>query len=264
MIGKSSAPARSGFAVGRHVVRRAAGVGFVIFSTYVAVVSSEAPAAAADLSLPAPPQQYNWTGLYLGAGVGFEGSTATANGTALAASASLPLQVSGVMGSAFAGYNWQIPGWSENSSVVVGLEIDGIGADQTGARSGTVGPETFAETLKVPVLGTFRARFGLPVGLYGAWLLYGTAGVGFGMFDSRASVSGPVVGLLNQSYSGAAWTIGGGVEYGLTRDWSLRAEYLFVDSGTITNQSPLLASNVSFRLSRVFENIARIGFGYHF
>ena len=68
------------------------------------------------------------------------------------------------------------------------------------------------------------------------------------------------------------WTVGAGVEYALTRQWSLKGEYLYVDLGkTGANASTLTpalpAGFGSFNGSTAVAltaNIGRVGLNYHF
>ena len=75
-------------------------------------------------------------------------------------------------------------------------------------------------------------------------LVYGTAGLAFG--DLEANVLG-----FKESHIGFGWTAGLGLELGLTQNWSVRAEYLYVGLGSnnfgITGRSHDLDSNV-FRM----------------
>jgi outer membrane immunogenic protein len=80
------------------------------------------------------------------------------------------------------------------------------------------------------------------------------------------------------TYAGSAsptrsgWTIGGGVEWAFANNWSVKAEYLYLDFGTWSYISPntsnaggpaaptfTFATNVRSR-----EQIARIGVNYRF
>jgi outer membrane immunogenic protein len=77
--------------------------------------------------------------------------------------------------------------------------------------------------------GTFRGRFGYtfkyPV------LIYGTGGLAYGHVKSKTHVD--FTSALDQ-YEGSSscwrigWTLGGGVEWGFTRHWSLKTEYLYL------------------------------------
>ena len=66
----------------------------------------------------------------------------------------------------------------------------------------------------------------------------------------------------------AGWTVGGGLEYALGRNWTAKAEYLYVDLGTISAFADS-ATAPGFGLSNVSSskltlNILRAGFNYKF
>src|SRR5581483_7145033 len=118
------------------------------------------PALAADLPARAPMYTkapvavaYSWTGLYIGGHVGgawaqwTTDTTVTATG-ALTASDSGTL--SGVIGGAQLGYNWQV------NNMVWGLETDISASGQS--RSSTVGGVVYSDS--IPWFGTTRVRAG--------------------------------------------------------------------------------------------------------
>jgi outer membrane immunogenic protein len=65
----------------------------------------------------------------------------------------------------------------------------------------------------------------------------------------------------------AGWTVGGGVEYAIARNWSIRGEYLHVDLGSANTTgmlTPALAGITQTGTVRVTTEIARGGLNYHF
>ena len=67
------------------------------------------------------------------------------------------------------------------------------------------------------------------------------------------------------------WTIGAGVETPVWDHWSVKAEYLYVDLGTVTNSfsAPLDPSQVQTTISTtsvstIHDHIVRFGVNYHF
>jgi outer membrane immunogenic protein len=82
----------------------------------------------------------------------------------------------------------------------------------------------------VNYLGTLRARLGV---MAGPMLIYGTAGFAFADLDNRLVVSyyGQRVGSDEASSWHKGWTAGLGVEYPITPNIALGAEYLYVDMG---------------------------------
>ena len=67
----------------------------------------------------------------------------------------------------------------------------------------------------------------------------------------------------------AGWTIGVGTEWAFTNNWSVKAEYLYVDLGNSTWLSfPAgRAANLATNLTETFQNrynIVRVGINYKF
>ena len=137
----------------------------------------------------------SWAGPYIGGNVGYAWGSVDNNLT----------KPSGFVGGVQAGYNWQQGPW------VFGLEgdIQATGADDTFA------PWKFSN----PWFGTVRGRGGYA---FNNILVYGTVGLAFG--ELRANTFG-----LTESHTNVGWTAGIGAEVGLTRNWSAKVEYLYVD-----------------------------------
>jgi outer membrane immunogenic protein len=190
----------------------------------MAAVSS-APATAADLYRKAPAYAaaplniYNWNGFYVGANLGYQWGKVT----------NWPSpSPSGITGGGQVGYNWQVhPNW------VLGIEADlqGSGANDTFA----------AYKFSNPWFGTLRGRVGYAMNNV---LFYGTGGLAYGGVNVD-------FGPFSEWQTHLGWTVGGGVEVGLTPNWSAKAEYLYVrleDRGyVLTGVQNGLQSNV-FRL----------------
>lgn len=132
-----------------------------------------------------------------------------------------------------AGYNWQFPG----SGFVAGLEG---GLDFTNISDGAY---------SVNYLGLIRARLGFA---FDRFMLFGTLGYAFGQGQYE------VAGLSNDQTHGG-WTIGAGGEFALDRNWSARAEYLYVDLGSSTYNSLAGPASLGFD-----GNIIRGGVNYRF
>jgi outer membrane immunogenic protein len=170
------------------------------FGALLAVAAVSGAAEAADL-VPglAPIRGYSWQGPYVGANLGYLWGTTTNN----------PTQPSGVSGGLQVGYNLQ------GGPIVAGIEAD---LQLSGAED-RFAPWKFSN----PWFGTLRGRVGYATGNL---LFYGTVGLAYGALTAENTLTG-----VSQSGTGAGWAAGGGVEFGLTADWSARAEYLYVDLG---------------------------------
>ena len=204
-------------------------------------------AVAADLSVaplykappPAVAPAYNWSGFYLGINGG--GGWGHSNWD----TSSDRIGLSGGLVGGTAGYNWQI------GSAVLGLEGDIDWANLKGTSSSTLCPAgcSTSDTW----LSTVRGRAGYA---FGGVLPYLTGGLAVG--DIRAATPG----FAGASNTSAGWTAGGGIEFGLTGNWSAKAEYLYVDLGKFncgTACNGLPTDNVSMH-----DNVVRAGVNYRF
>jgi len=97
-----------------------------------------------------------------------------------------------------------------------------------------------------PWFGTIRGRVGYTMNNV---MLYATFGLAYG----GATIE---TGGLSESNTHVGWAAGGGMEVGLTPNWSAKAEYLFVD---LSNQHYVLFGNTGFE-----SNLLRLGVNYRF
>jgi outer membrane immunogenic protein len=157
------------------------------------------PACAADMArsypVAAPYSAFSWAGPYFGANLGYQWGSVANSGA----------DPNGFMGGLQIGYNWQA------SQFVYGIETD---AQLTGADDSSGGRK-----FSLPWFGTLRGRAGVAVN---NMLFYGTGGLAYG--GSKVEAIG-----LSETHSHFGWTVGAGVEVGLTPNWSAKVEYLFVN-----------------------------------
>jgi outer membrane immunogenic protein len=253
-------------------------------TTFVALTGT--PALAADMPLKAPPLApapvWTWTGFYIGGNVGygwgtgelsavFGSSFSPAQAAALTPLATPTLKPQGVLGGVQAGYNFQ------NGNFLVGVEADfdlsGIKASQsTGSITFPLGlallNRSFSEADRLKWLSTGRARAGLTMS---NWLAYVTGGVAVGQRDFTQAIITDVNFnnlVSTTSATKVGWTVGGGLEYMAARNWTVKAEYLFVDLGSIStfadsNTAPGFGVNVTTS-EKLTLHIARVGVNYKF
>ena len=261
-------------------------LGTIGIAAYAALIGC--PALAADMAVkappPAPPPQYNWTGFYIGGTAGWAwgsfdptSSTATVpvgeintDVPAINAAGVQRIKPSGFIGGFEAGYNWQ------PSNLLFGLEGDIESFHLHGSAStgpvvyhGGAGTFTLTSTASTDWLATARGRLGYAAG---NWLFYATGGFAFtdlhGNFSfSETAFGGSEAASLSSSKTGYA--VGGGVEASLSRQWSVKAEYLFVDFGRVsafgTAAGGVLIPTYPFTHTIDLKaNLARIGLNYHF
>jgi outer membrane immunogenic protein len=255
----------------------------------MALVGSAASAAdlpyrpAPPVYLP-PPPIFSWTGFYLGGQAGYawardNGSinnpapltipavvaTAAAFGIALPSTVFLPFSANpdGVIGGAHVGYNLQFNQW------VVGLEgsVDGTNLSKT-VFAGAFCPLFCGNvTTKAEIQGSIRARAGIA---FDRILIYGTGGAAFAgiknfyntNITTPALPGGPLFDSVSKTRSG--WTVGGGIEYAVTNNWSVGAEYRYSDFGSYNDFSATALFPGSFIRHHITENQVQARFSYKF
>lgn len=207
-------------------------------------LAAAAPAAAADLPVKAPAMVsqtsvgVNWTGLYLGANVGYGWANVGGGSNDL----------NGVIGGGQIGYNWQ------TGPLVIGIEGDFQGSSEQRSDGVTVGGTAYTLDQNIPWFGTLRGRIGYA---FGPAMLYFTGG---GAWENyKVTVSAPGVGSASDNTTKTAWTIGGGAEWMFAPKWSAKLEYLYLDTG---DTDVTLGGNTF--TSRAKNNIVRVGVNYHF
>ena len=148
----------------------------------------------------------------------------------------------GFIGGGQAGYNWQ------TGAFVLGVETDFDGTTLGKTFNFTSLP--FAATTALPGdiltvnakanldwLGTTRARLGYVATPDNRLLIYATGGVAYGGGSSSFTAFDSFNDLLftgSPSSSRVGWTIGGGVEYAITNNVTIKGEYLYYNLGSTT------------------------------
>jgi outer membrane immunogenic protein len=241
---------------------------------------------AARVPYPVATGPFIFTGFYAGANVGGAlggtkfletpsgafGSGAAVSIADVGTSSTAPR---GVIGGLEAGYNWQI------GHLLLGIETDFSAWDMSSsseqwALGGLVpilpvsGVYTSFATVTSNWLYTLRPRVGF---VNGNMLSYLTAGLavtnlrfsesitlGSGLNPNGPSLAG------SSSNTVAGWTAGGGVEYALSYNWFIKAEYLYAafsnqTAAQVTGGFPTLTGTATANLN---ANILRGGFDYRF
>jgi outer membrane immunogenic protein len=205
---------------------------FLLSTAAVALVAMAAPASAADMAArpytkapayaPATPI-YNWTGFYIGGHIGgaFPGNNNLVGGS----------NDGTFMGGGQIGYDMQFsPNW------VFGIEANYSFKDTS---------SSFANR----GLGSVTGRLGYT---WGPAMLYAKGG--YAWADSR----------FTNGFSGDGgrdgYTVGGGMEYMFTQNWSGKIEYQYYDFGNVTALFPGVAA-VGFKND---EHTVKAGLNYRF
>lgn len=215
----------------------------LLLGSVALLVLAASGAQAADLPRRAAPPApiyvapiFTWTGFYVGAQIG--------GGWGRNEFAGLTYNPNGVVGGLHAGYNMQF------GAIVAGVEGDIEATSLKGST--TIGFVSLKTT--APWQGSLRARLGFG---FDRALIYATGGVAFAQLKNEIFI--PPFALSNQS-TRTGWTLGAGVEYALSPNWSIRAEYRYTDYGRYTSSFfPFGSAQTRFK-----ENAARVGLSYRF
>lgn len=213
----------------------------------LALAGMTVSSSAADLGarpiakapIAAPIAIYNWSGFYIGGHVG--GIWSDKDWTTTLVGPGIPL--GGVLGSHTAdgflaggqiGFNWQTGAW------VFGIEGDASWTNADGAHGCGVVAPGFAGaaavcSTNINWLATLTGRVGYA---FNNVLLYAKGGVAW--IDDDHTVSNPVAGLaVLGSVTRTGWTVGAGLEYGFTPNWSAKIEYNFMDFEDVRVVAPI-------------------------
>jgi outer membrane immunogenic protein len=229
------------------------------------------PALAADMPVKAPPLAlYNWSGVYVGGHLGWtwveEERTQVTDSAVFPAGFRFCCDRTGFIGGGQAGVNFQRGIW------VFGLEGD---ADVATAR---VQKHPASPLVAGVVLNSFADDkwYATTAGRVGIardnWLFYAKGGVAWQNSDRGANLTGlpggtQTVGTINATFGG--WMTGAGIEVGLTRNWSAKFEYDFMDFGThdltfVTVSPAAVAGGTSVQAFDVQVHAVKAGFNYRF
>jgi outer membrane immunogenic protein len=274
--------------------RRATITGTLLVSASVSALLAATPALA---------QMPSWTGAYVGLNVGAAWGRSNAqasvtcppnlgitngyfcssppgpdqaNALAVTTAGSGSLNSQGATGGFEAGYNWQ------TGQAVFGVAADFSAFNLSGSRfvNGSYpvnGPlvgagQSFVigNSVSTDWLFTARGRLGWAGGPN--WLVFITGG----MAASRVSITNwfgdaTTYEQANSSSLRVGWTLGGGFEYALGRNWSVKVEYLYVNLGSVSTAGVVSRPSAGVGYSNglgvtadLAAHVARAGFNFRF
>ena len=201
---------------------------------------------------------YNWSGVYVGvqAGYGWAGNQyeiSTPIGVL-----SEDFDSDGFIGGLTLGANWQV------GALVYGIEGDisysdiSAGPDVLGVPCNQDGFEEDGCAAGIDWFGTGRARLGYAIDNF---LPYVTGGFAVGGLDGEITDDHCGASSCTYDETQIGWTAGAGVEWGLTQQISLKAEYLHVDFGSVdlhpNNRNTDPTADIDL-------DLVRIGLNYRF
>ncbi len=259
------------------------------------LLTATSPFAAEPLPPPPPPPPvFNWTGIELGVQVGGGSATTSVQMPTFSGFLGVPVDFansynsSGVFGGVHAGYNYQLMG-----PLLVGLQAEYNFAGITGSTSNVL---LNYEATAIREFGSVDARVGVT---FDRLLVYAIGGFAYG--DIRGQINcGPVLcgsflpfagngGLVpfptpitrDFAQNRYGFDVGGGIEYNLMGNITVRAEYRYYDFGSLgfndagfgafvspTNAVFGLSNPLSIAIpnhrDRETMQTGRIGLTYHF
>jgi outer membrane immunogenic protein len=228
-------------------------------------------AFAADMPVkaaPPPVLAYDWSGLYIGGVIGGAWGHIDSSdpGGIIGTLVNVPViqttTSSSFIGGVEGGDRYQL------GKLVIGWEADITWGDLSGTSSSTFGPVfapgvlTRSITADTKWIGTATSSVGIA---HDRWLIYGKAGVAWEHTDytSNWTVAGVPLfsGVGSDSSSNqVGWTVGTGIEWAIWNNWSVKAEYDYLDFGnkTVAINGSVLPGIVNFPASFGLENTQHI------
>jgi outer membrane immunogenic protein len=217
-----------------------------------ACVAFAAPAFAADLPprtytkapvYKAPEVIYNWTGFYIGGHIGgaFPGSSSLENSDARF--------LGGVQG----GVDYQFA-----NNWVIGAEAQYSWLTGNSGNGVTLPGGTAIATANTDQLGSVTGRLGYA---FGPTLLYAKGGYAWRNNDNiNVSVAGLSVPFTVDANHRDGYTVGAGIEYMFTPNWSIKGEYQYYNFGNTT----FLTGPVVGPRFHDDEHTVKLGINYRF
>ncbi len=219
------------------------------------VLAADLPTTKGPPVYTPPPPIFTWTGFYIGGDVGYAFGVDSVSPT-IADGGTFPrtnaFTTHGFLGGGVAGYNYQ------TGIFVLGLETDlgflGLNASRGDLLGGTV-----VDHVRGGVYGDVTGRFGIT---YDRALFYAKGG--FAVFDGSANTTTGIPGFtVAGSGVFTGWTGGAGVEYAITPQWSIKAEYQYFDFGSETPTLTSGAGVFGFHTHLTAET-AKVGMNFKF
>jgi outer membrane immunogenic protein len=223
--------------------------------------------AAPSAVAPARTTGYDWSGFYLGAQAGHGwGRTTWASFRP-----DQSYDVAGWLAGGQVGVN------AQSGRIVVGVEAEGLWTNAGGSLDGSFtvdvsGPSRDTLATRVNWLGMVSGRLGYAVA--DRWLVYGKGGVAFAneRHDfTRTFPAGPGFEIRESATRlRSGWLAGVGIEHAIAGNWSVKAEYVYIDfqdksetlSGVVIN-GPVTPAAQNFEI-RQWMQLVKFGLNYRF
>jgi opacity protein-like surface antigen len=242
------------------------------------------PAVAANLPslkaratppLAGAPLPINWTGFYIGGQAGYaygdnHGAYNFSTPDGVVADGALTHDAQGVIFGAHVGYNHQF------DNIVVGIEgsVDGTNLNERetiGGSDANGDQGVLSSFVQSDIQGAVRARAGYAIGRL---LPFAAGGLAIGHFGAQSALAS--ANNANFAFDGFAtkglqwttrvgWTVGGGVEWAVNNNWSIRGEYRYSDFGNLADSPSIALPATIYGGGRhLDQNQVQFGFSYKF
>jgi outer membrane immunogenic protein len=157
--------------------------------------------------------------------------------------------------------------------LVIGWEADMVWGNTNGTSTASFGPGflpglTFTRSITADTkwAGTATSTVGIA---HDRWLIYGKAGVAWSKTDYTENLNANILGVGIPLFSGTGstsdrnqvgWTVGTGIEWAIWNNWSIKAEYDYLDFGnkTVAVNGTILPGVIGFPASFGLENTQHI------
>ena len=231
-------------------------------TTYASdLASKQSPAAAPIVAANADDMtDLDWSGFYAGAAIGFGNSSIgfdDVNGRYNPPGSKYSSFSNGASASVRGGFNYKIA-----DRFVLGLETDALFGNAS--LSNGYDGSTDLITTYANYMGSTRLRLGMTTG---DALFFLTGGVAYGNPTSKTNNSTDA-DLFDNSTIHFGYAGGGGIEYRMSRAWSVSVEGLYYKLNTFSNNGVCGAGNIGncgYRIDVDYDQlVAHVGINYHF
>jgi opacity protein-like surface antigen len=247
-------------------------IGFWLTAATLGTLLPARALLAADMPVkarPPAPAYYDWSGVYVGVHAGYGGGMTDWNDQGF------DFAARGFLGGGQVGINKQI------ASLVFGLELDGSWANFNGSQTFSFGGPIIgfqsvgSATSKIDGFVTLAGRAGLAAD---RWFVYAKGGMAFAHEKHSFSVVATQFpgGVDSFAVSGSEdrWgpMVGFGTEYALGSNWSVKAEYNYMNfaartprlTGTLTTAGVTTPFSVDTEIEQAAIHVVKAGVNYRF
>jgi outer membrane immunogenic protein len=226
-------------------------------------LASVGQAVAADLPRKSAPPAlvavapFNWTGFRVGLQGGWAGAGDDRLGlfsnTAIGSSRNLgQLAPNGGYIGLNVGYDHQFAGTAFVAGIMADIDLPFMER----SRQGTRGALAYYGKSEVEWTASIRGRLGYS---FGRVLVYGTGGVAFAQSDYTVRTTAPVVSRISSNTNHVGYTVGGGLEYAITNNLILGAEYRWTQFELKGLRNTTALGGASFVRTNATPNWHRLG-----